>query len=304
MYSNQGSGYPSAPYPTGGYPNPPPYNTDYPRQPYQGPPVYPQQGYPNPAYPSQPYPTYPQGGYPPEPMSSAYTSPGEDPNAAFDFTEKSIRLAFIRKVYSILTVQLLIVVGFVALFLFEKKVQKYVATHYSLLIIALVIVFVLAIMMACCDSVRRQTPMNYICLFLFTFAFSFLVGVSAAQYNTREVMLAMGMTAAITLGLTLFAFQTKIDFTACGGALLALLLILLIGGIFGFFFPSRIWQTALAGFGAFLMSLYIVYDTQLMMGGKHKYALSPEEYVFAALNLYLDIVNLFLYILQIIGGRN
>lgn len=39
-----------------------------------------------------------------------------------------------------------------------------------------------------------------------------------------------------------------------------------------------------------------------MMGGKHKYSISPEEYIFAALNLYLDIVNIFLYILTIIGA--
>ena len=50
-----------------------------------------------------------------------------------------------------------------------------------------------------------------------------------------------------------------------------------------------------------LMFQYLVFDTQLMMGGKHKYALSPEEYIFAALNLYLDIINLFLFILSIIG---
>ena len=56
--------------------------------------------------------------------------------------------------------------------------------------------------------------------------------------------------------------------------------------------------------GALVFSLYIVYDTQLMMGGKHKYALSPEEYIFAALNLYLDIVNLFIYLLAIVGNRN
>jgi len=46
---------------------------------------------------------------------------------------------------------------------------------------------------------------------------------------------------------------------------------------------------------------YLVFDTQLMLGGKHKYSLSPEEYIFAALNLYLDIVNMFLYILNIVG---
>jgi len=46
---------------------------------------------------------------------------------------------------------------------------------------------------------------------------------------------------------------------------------------------------------------YLVFDTQLMLGGKHKYALSPEEYIFAALNLYLDIVNIFTYTLGVVG---
>ena len=39
-----------------------------------------------------------------------------------------------------------------------------------------------------------------------------------------------------------------------------------------------------------------------MVGGHHKYSLSPEEYIFAALNLYLDIVNLFMFILTIVGA--
>ena len=39
-----------------------------------------------------------------------------------------------------------------------------------------------------------------------------------------------------------------------------------------------------------------------MMGGGKQYALSPEEYIFAALNLYLDIINLFLFILRIVAA--
>ena len=51
------------------------------------------------------------------------------------------------------------------------------------------------------------------------------------------------------------------------------------------------------------MCQYLVFDTQMMLGGKHKYSLSPEEYIFAALNLYLDIINMFLFILALFGGR-
>merc|ERR1719461_2435695 len=108
---------------------------------------------------------------------------------------------------------------------------------------------------------------------------------------------------AITLALTVFAFQTKIDFTAMGGVLIAVLMCFIIFGLIAAFFPaSRTVRLVYASIGCIIFSLYIVYDTQLMVGGSHKYSLSPEEYVFASLNLYLDIVNLFMYILSIFGN--
>ena len=69
-----------------------------------------------------------------------------------------------------------------------------------------------------------------------------------------------------------------------------------------FLFTYRYAIIAYGAAGALVFMVYIVYDTQLMIGGKHKYSLDPEEYVFAALNLYLDIINLFLYLLSIIGA--
>lgn len=46
---------------------------------------------------------------------------------------------------------------------------------------------------------------------------------------------------------------------------------------------------------------YLVFDTQLLVGGSHRFSITPEEYIFAALTLYMDIVLLFLYILEIVG---
>ena len=190
---------------------------------------------------------------------------------------------------------------------------------------------------------RRKTPHNFIFLGLFTLAEGFMLGTITARYDIDEVMMAVGACAAITLGLTIFAFQTKIDFTAMGGVLLAVLICFIIFGFIAAFFPaSRTLNLVYASIGCIIFrldmflnrlevysiqnifgrvlfeiffdfiflsifpicSLYIVYDTQLMVGGSHKYSLSPEEYVFASLNLYLDIVNLFMYLLAIFGNRN
>ena len=72
----------------------------------------------------------------------------------------------------------------------------------------------------------------------------------------------------------------------------------------GDLYIHRIAMIGYGSAGALIFSLYIVYDTQLMMGGKHKYSLDPEEYIFASLNLYLDIINLFMYILMIVGASS
>jgi len=113
----------------------------------------------------------------------------------------------------------------------------------------------------------------------------------------------VGICAVLCFALTVFAFQTKIDFTAMGGILMAAAIVLLIFGILLMFFGSQYKPLRLfyACFGAFLFSVYLIYDTQLMIGGEHKYSISPEEYIFAALNIYLDVVNIFIYILSIIG---
>lgn len=87
-----------------------------------------------------------------------------------------------------------------------------------------------------------------------------------------------------------------------GGFVLVSLTVLLIFGILAAIWSNAIVNMVYACLGVLLFSFYLVFDTQLIIGGNHKFAYSPEEYVFAALNLYLDIINLFMYILAIIGG--
>lgn len=115
-------------------------------------------------------------------------------------------------------------------------------------------------------------------------------------------VLSLQITAIITFSLTIFAFQTKWDFTTMGGVLFVGVIILFILAIFALIFPGRTLMLVYASLGALIFCIYLVYDIQLMMGGKHKYSISPEEYIFAALNLYVDIVNIFMYILMLIGA--
>jgi len=218
------------------------------------------------------------------------------------FSDKAIRLNFIRKVYSILTVQLIVTMAFIGFF-FIPSVKGFSAAHPGILYAAMAFSIILMLALVCVESIRRKTPHNMIFLGLFTVCEGWLIGAICSTYDAVEVLIAVGMTGAVVFALTLFAMQTKIDFTAWGGALLCVLVVFVLAGFIAAFFPqNRNVRLVFAIIGAIIFSLYIVFDTQMMMGGNHKYSLDPEEYVFAALNLYLDIINLFLYILQIIGA--
>ena len=100
-----------------------------------------------------------------------------------------------------------------------ESVKLYSVHHPEMWILALVIMLVSLISLACCEGIRRKTPHNFIFLGLFTLAEGFMLGTVTARYRADEVLMAVGVCAAITLGLTIFAFQTKIDFTACGGSI-------------------------------------------------------------------------------------
>ncbi|XP_054750677.2 protein lifeguard 2-like [Lytechinus pictus] len=219
----------------------------------------------------------------------------------FDFVEKEIRHAFIKKVYATLTLQLAVTIGIICLFFFVDEVKEYAQQNYWLFWTAFSLTFVLIIVLACASELRRRSPANIICLMLFTICEGILLGLTCTYYEGTEVLLAIGITGLITLALTIFAFQTKIEFTFMAGTLYVLLISLIMFGLFAAIFRSEVLYMFYCAAGACLFSVYIVFDTQLLLGGKHRYSISPEEYIFAALNLYLDIINLFLFLLRLFG---
>ncbi|XP_078394620.1 protein lifeguard 1 isoform X1 [Cetorhinus maximus] len=276
------------------------------------PPGYPSQVYPTPRYPPQDYslqghpanePYQDFTGAPPESLADA---PPEYQNefaneTAKNFAEKVIRRAFIRKVYLTLMVQLLITVGIICMFLYWKTLNKWVTETYWFTYALFPVLFILIITLSCCDGVRRKTPWNFILLLLFTILEGLLLGAISVFYGADAVMWAVGATAFVSVGLTLFSLQTKWDFTLGSGILFVILLVLIAFGILCAIIQSLWLHIVYASLGTLIFSIYLVIDTQLMLGGKHRYSLSPEEYIFAALNLYLDIIGLFTFILQIIG---
>lgn len=209
---------------------------------------------------------------------------------------KHIRMGFMRKVYSLLSMQLALTTLIGAVFLFTPGVKELVQGNSWLLLPAFILSFGLLIAL---HIKRRETPTNFILLAAFTVVQAYTVGVLVTFFDQTVVIQAFFLTAAVVIGLTAFTFQTKRDFSNMGAALFSGLLILILGGMIQMMVGGELSDLGLAIGGAVLFSFFIIFDTQMIMK-----RVSPEEYIIATIELYLDIINLFIEILKILEKVN
>jgi FtsH-binding integral membrane protein len=216
-------------------------------------------------------------------------------------TEREMRLGFIRKVYGILSMQLLLTTFMCVISMSVPEVAKFQLHNQPVMWGALILSIIIMLVICCVPGVSRQVPVNYFLLFAFTICEGYIVSTICAKTNPKIVLMAAAMTTTMTLLLTLYACTTKTDFTLCGSMLFIISFCLLILSIFAMFF--KFLAVIVATIGIFLYAIYLVYDTQLLMGNKEN-SLDLEDYILGALMLYMDIINMFLYILEILKFFN
>jgi len=227
-------------------------------------------------------------------------------------SNKNVRLRFIRKVYLIVTSQLIFTFGICSIFVFVEPVKAFAQTKAGLAIyiVSYVVFVTLLIVFTCCScgGALRKVPCNFILLGLLTLAMTYMLSMISAYHRIEAVFIAVGVTLVITIGVTIFAIQTKFDFTSTICSLIILCLSLAFLGfglaclIVSLFTKIPILQAVYGGLGACLMAIFLAVDTQMLMGNK-RLKFSEEDYVNAALQIYLDICQMFLYILQAVGSN-
>ncbi|XP_062862503.1 protein lifeguard 3 [Trichomycterus rosablanca] len=258
-------------------------------------------GYPAPGMPSI-IPTYLSSG---DPTSNPGGTEGFATHELYE--SKSVRHAFIRKVYLILAAQLLVTASIVAVFTFVEPVRLFVIQYPGIYWASFAVYFITYMVLVCCEKARRRFPLNLGLLFIFTIALSYMAGTIASYYSTKAVFLALLITAIVCVVVTIFCFQTKVDFTSCTGLFCVLAIVVLITGIITAIvlsFQYVPWLHMLyAAIGAIAYTLFLAYDTQLLLGDRAQ-SLSPEEYVYGALSLYTDIIQIFIFLLQLTGSSS
>ena len=226
-----------------------------------------------------------------------------DDYEVFDLKDSNVRLNFIKKVYCILTVQMMLTTGVVACALVYPEYDKFAQQNMWLLWTSLALNLISMYALVYSRTAARTVPYNYILLFIFTITESYMVSLITLKYDPQTVLIAAGLTVALFLGLTFYACVTKTDFTICGGLLFSMLLVLIFASIFSLIFKSRQLEIIISAISLVIFSIYIIYDTQLIVGNG-EIQLEIDEYVFAAMNLYIDIIQIFLEILKLLGDSN
>ncbi len=147
---------------------------------------------------------------------------------------------------------------------------------------------------------RQKPGLNLAMLFAFAFVSGLTMSVLIGHFINAGagsiVANALILTTVAFGGLSMFAMNTKQDFTSMGKFLFITLIVVVVAGLLNVFWLHNPWmQVGIAAVSAILFSAFILYDTQNIIQGNYGH---PVD---GALALYLDFVNLFTSLLQILG---
>lgn len=218
-----------------------------------------------------------------------YEHPSAVPPSAL---EVGLRMAFIRKVYAVLTLQLFVTVLIALLPMIHEPTRLFMLRSPGLVTLAAILGLVLIFVLQC---VRQTHPHNIVVVALFTLCEGYVIGACTLNIRAPVVLEAALITLGIFLALTIYTCQSKRDFSGMGAGLFAALIGVLVASIVGIFVSSQLFHTVLAAAAAILFSLFIVYDTDRIVK-----TASLDDWAGAAIELYLDVINLFLSILTLL----
>ena len=212
-----------------------------------------------------------------------------------------IRMGFIRKVYGIVLSQLLMTF-FITCFSFIENVRNFFILYNWIIFIGLFFLLIVFFILGFKKNLAKKVPINYILLVTFTISVSIILLNICAYYNTEKVLIAWSGTIVMSFTIIIMSFFLKVKFKIIYGLIMITLGALLFFGILSLF-TLVIYKTnsyliygIYCTIGAILYGLYLVIHTQMLVD--NKLDIDPDQYIFASLQIYLDVVMIFIYLLS------
>ena len=228
------------------------------------------------------------------------------PDNNIKYLEKEKKQKFISKVYTIVWFQIILFSLFISLCKKNQDISTFMLSSngFGVLFILFNLLIILIVSTFCCFDLIRRSPYNWFYILIMTIIITYFFGFLSLGYSEQSLLLCGLSTFILFSGLTIYSFQTKVDYTTKGNILLLSLLGLIMVGFFSQCLPSGIpfMHIIYPVIGSLIFSFYIIYDTQMILG-KNKFNYEYDDYAIASINLYLDIINLFLFLLEFLNIR-
>lgn len=188
----------------------------------------------------------------------------------------------------------------------SPEVYAYVMGNTWVVIAFFIAQFALVIgIMAFRDRMSAMTAMILFILYAIT------MGVTLSTiflvYTTASIAVTFLVASGMFGGMALYGYFTKSDLSSVGSIGIMMLIGLIIGGLVNLFLKSPMVNMILSFVGVIVFSLLTAYDIQKIKNMSRALLADQETVskvaIICALTLYLDFVNLFLYLLQIFGKK-
>ena len=205
------------------------------------------------------------------------------------------RATLVRRTYSLVLVSVLVTMVGASFGLSQPQLMAAVAQHPFIAFICALAPLLLA------TRKKAEFPMNIGLVLLFNLAMGVMISPTLYFYGRTQPGV-IGQAAVLTIGafgiLTLYAFVSRRDFSAWGSFLMVGLWVLIATMVLNFFFQNAAVGLWLAAVTVLLFSGLLVFDTWRLRN-----VYGPDEYVGAAVQIYLDLLNMFMAILRLTGNR-
>ncbi|WP_044190680.1 Bax inhibitor-1/YccA family protein [Porphyromonas sp. COT-290 OH860] len=157
----------------------------------------------------------------------------------------------------------------------------------------------------------RVMKMSFMTATILFAAYSILNGVTLslifAAYTMQSIATTFFVTAGTFAAMAFVGYVTKRDLSKMGSILMMALIGLIIATVVNIFLKNSMFELVISGIGVLIFTGLTAYDTQkikLMLHQAESEEVAKKLSVIGALTLYLDFINLFLYLLRFLGSRN
>jgi FtsH-binding integral membrane protein len=200
----------------------------------------------------------------------------------------------VRRTYTLVFASIIVTIAGTAYAMSSPAMMQAVLAHRWIMLACVFVPLILA------QVSRNSFPQNIGFVFLFTFAEGLYIApfIALMEQTSPGAASQAGLLTFTAFGtLTTYAFLSRRDFSAWASFLITGVVILLVALGLMWITGSTSGFTWISGIAVLLFSGLLVWDTSRLRN-----VYGPDDYVLAAVNIYLDLLNMFMFILSLLGG--